>query len=146
MLQEGFLIGNGGRSQIVHSILKAGEKCKAIAAKLKLIQLRKFHGHKLFHDKWVKDKDEVREPLSRKKIFKLWLCLVRVKKVITTDEFQWAFPDVSSRIQLWDDCVDELGKPSLDYDKYWEYIKKSKKQKRMALQLALAQKKGAKKF
>jgi chromatin remodeling complex protein RSC6 len=30
--------------------------------------------------------------------------------------------------------------------KIWEYIKKSKKQKRMALQLALAQKKGAKKF
>lgn len=54
LLQERFLIGNGGRNQIVHSILKAGVKCKAIAAKLKLIQLRKFHGHKLFHDDWIK--------------------------------------------------------------------------------------------
>jgi hypothetical protein len=70
--------------------------------------------------------------LSRKKIFKLWLCLVRVKKAITSEEFQWAFPDETSRIQLWDDCVHELGKPSLDYDKYWEHIKKSKKEKRLA--------------
>ena len=84
--------------------------------------------------------------MSRKKIFKLWLNLVRVKKAISSEEFQWAFPDAAAKIQLWDDCVDELGKPSLDYDKYWEYIKKSNKQKRMAKQLALAQKKGAKKF
>jgi hypothetical protein len=53
LLQEGFLIGNGGRNQIIYQIQKAGAVCKAIPAKLKLIQHRKFHGHKLFHDEWT---------------------------------------------------------------------------------------------
>jgi hypothetical protein len=48
------MIGNGGRNQIIYSIQKAGSKCKAIPDKLKLIQLRKFHGHKLFHDEFIK--------------------------------------------------------------------------------------------
>ena len=146
LLQEAFLIGNGGRNQIIYSIMKAGPKCKAIPAKLKLIQLRKFHGHKLFHDKWENQKDVVNQPICKKTIFQLWLTLVRVKKVITSEEFQWAFPDITSRIQLWDDCVDELGKPSLDYDKFWDHIKKRNKEKRLAKQLAMAQKKAGKKF
>ena len=37
LLQEGFLIGNGGRNEIIYQILSAGPKCKAISDKLKLI-------------------------------------------------------------------------------------------------------------
>jgi len=108
--------------------------------------LRKFHGYKLFSDKWTKNPGQTHEPLRRKTIFSLWFTLVRQKQALTSEQFQGAFPEISARIQLWDECIDENMKPSLNYDQYWEHIKKRIKEKRMALQIAKAQKKGAKKF
>jgi hypothetical protein len=42
--------------------------------------------------------------------------------------------------------VDFLGKPSLDFDKFWEYIKKSVKEKRLAKQVKQGKNKANKKF
>jgi hypothetical protein len=42
--------------------------------------------------------------------------------------------------------VDELGKPSLDYDKFWDYINTREKERRLATQVAQGKKKANKKF
>jgi len=137
MLQEGFLNGNGGRNQILHQMLKS-KTCLAIPAKLKLLQLRKFHGHKLFHDKWEKSKDVTELPINRKMIFRFWLTLVKVEKRVTSEEFQGSFPEITERIQFWEEYIDENGKATHNWDKFWEEIKKRTKAKRLGKQLLLA--------
>lgn len=145
LFQEGFLIGNGGRTEIIYQILKAGPKCKAIPDKLKLIQLRKFHGHKLFSDKWGNHKEN-KEAIKKKTIFQLWFTLVRQKNAITSEEFERAFPDIADRIRFWDQCIDDEMKPTLNTSYYTEYTYKRLKEKRMAMQIAMAKKKTAQKF
>ena len=72
---QAFMIGNGGRTELIYLILKQAKKCKAIVAKLQLLQRGKFHGFKIMHDKFKSLPEVV--PIKRKTIFSLWLTLVR---------------------------------------------------------------------
>ncbi len=47
---------------------------------------------------------------------------------------------------MWDQCVSELGKPSLDPEKFWEYCKEREKERKLAAQVAQGKKKANKKF
>ena len=69
--------------------------------------------------------------------------MVRIRKDLTGDEFAEAFPDCTTKINLWNDCIDESGYHWLDRKKYGEHILKchgKRKQKK-----AIAQSKKSKK-
>jgi hypothetical protein len=51
-----------------------------------------FYGTKLYSDEFKNYPD--RFPVSRVKLFNLWLSMVRNKKKMTTGEFMEAFPDI----------------------------------------------------
>ena len=72
---QGFYIGKGDRTQIIHSMMKMGTKCRAIKEKLILIQHGTFLGTKIFMDKWKDDHEDLL--VGHDYIFQLWLSLVR---------------------------------------------------------------------
>lgn len=43
--------------------------------------------------------------------FKIWVRLVRQKKVITTEEFLEVFPEMKGLAEVWEECLDANGKP-----------------------------------
>ncbi len=90
LIQDGLKIGDGSRTNLIYMMMKQAKKCKAIVAKLQIIQKGTFHGHKILHDKFTNQPDTI--PIGRKFIFQMWLTFVRQKKVITSLDFIQAFP------------------------------------------------------
>ena len=119
MVQDGFYLGKGDRTILVHMIRKAGNSCLAIPDKLALIQQTKFQGVKLFKDKFKDLPKEVN--ISRHERFQLWLSLVRQKKALTNEEFMRVFPMSAENAKVWDYCIDEDGKPYKEYHKYIKF-------------------------
>ena len=139
LIQEGLKIGDGGRTSLIYLMMKQAKKCKSIIGKLQIIQKTTFHGHKVIHDKFKNQPDSL--VIGRKLIFQMWLTFVRQKRVLTSVDYIQAFPHLAERINLWEECIDETGQFNLDLDKMWEHIKKRAKERRLAKQLAQAQKK-----
>ena len=144
LIQEGLKIGDGGRTSLIYMMMKQAKKCKDIVGKLQIIQKTTFHGHKVIHDKFKNQPDF--QQIRRKLIFQMWLTFVRQKRVMTSVDYIQAFPHLAERITLWEECIDENGQANLDFDKMWEHIKKRDKERRLARQLAQAQKKKQGKF
>lgn len=144
LIQEGLKIGDGGRTSLIYMMMKQAKKCKDIVGKLQIIQKTTFHGHKVIHDKFKNQPDT--QQIRRKLIFQMWLTFVRQKRVMTSVDYIQAFPHLAERITLWEECIDENGQANLDFDKMWEHIKKRDKERRLARQLAQAQKKKQGKF
>lgn len=85
LLQNGLLDGNGSRHAVIYQIMKAGSACKALVAKLKLVQRGLYCGHKMFHDKYKNHPEHL--AIRKKLIFQMWLTLVKQKQAMTSAEF-----------------------------------------------------------
>lgn len=123
LLNDKLLIGSGDRTRIIHTIRKAGSKCLVIKDKLILLQKVKFLGFKMFHDDFKKWQPEDLA-ISRHEKYLMWLTLVRQKQALTNEDYIEAFPDMREQAEVWIDCIDDQGVPSIDKKKMYEYIKK----------------------
>jgi len=95
-----FFNGRGDVSSILRLFRKSVTALPAPKEKLQLLQMGTFYGVKLYSDEF-KDYPN-RFPISRVKLFKLWLGLVRTKHRMTSGEFIEAFPEYAEKISIWD--------------------------------------------
>ena len=116
LLQEGFFVGKGDRTRIIHMIKKAGGFCKAIKEKLQLLQMSTYQGQKLFKDACKGSPNNLN--INKHMQYKLWIELVRQKGVLSNEDYIEIFPNSKEKAEIWYDCVDEEGKPYLDFKKY----------------------------
>jgi len=78
----------------------------------------------------VKGREEERAEATRKIHYKVWLELVRRRRIITNNEFKVIFPEAGYKIDLWNDTLDQNGQPKLNPKKFWTYVNEWKAKKR----------------
>ena len=125
---NGFYNGKGDMASVVRHMIKAGTPLPCAKEKFILIQMGMFHNVRLYADKFKAYPD--RFNLKAKRVFKLWMAAVKNRKDLSGEDFMEAFPDMETRIALWNECCDNVGKPTLNYDKFMLHVKECRKKKR----------------
>lgn len=123
-----FFNGRGDVSQVLRMFKKSKEVLPFPKEKLQLLQMGTFFGVNLYSDEFKDYPD--RFPISRIKLFNIWLSMVRNGKKMSTGDFIQSFPEYANRIAIWDQCIDEEGRPNLDRKKFGEYIKTAQKKRK----------------
>lgn len=127
MAQNQIFIGKGDTASIVKQLCKSKDPCPAAQDKLILLQMGMFHNQKLFADEFKVYPDKFK--FKNRNVFKIWLAMVRKRHDLTGAEFAQAFPEKAECIEMWNKCIDENGKPSLDYQTFLAYVRVSRKRK-----------------
>ncbi len=149
MVQEGFYIGKGDSKAIVRGIVKNGQQYKAVKDKLKLIIMGSFFGTHLYRDNFKVYPARFNQSAHTKKynaVHKLWISLVRQKQVLTNEEFIEVFPDHKQAAEMWIECLDYDGKPTLNKKKFDEYLANSRRRVKKAKLQAQGKKQRKAKF
>lgn len=101
-------------------------------------------GHKLWADA-IKKKEEKAEFL-RPLHFKVYQSMVTKRRALTQEEYVKIFPEADYKASLWNDCLDEGGKPSKNPKKFWTYVNERKQAKRKEKEQRKAAEAAKKKF
>jgi len=118
------------RNKLFEEIIDKGDTCIAFKEKLRLLNMDYFQGHRLFVDGFIVGQEAVRAEATRQIHYKIWLDLVRRRRVLTTNEFMSIFPEAGYKIDLWNECIDQNGMPKHNPKKFWDYVNNWKKNKR----------------
>mmetsp|Transcript_7026 Transcript_7026/g.5279 ORF Transcript_7026/g.5279 Transcript_7026/m.5279 type:complete len:107 (+) Transcript_7026:478-798(+) len=82
-----------------------------------------FHSVKIYADKYKNYPD--RFDLKSKRVFKLWISIVKKRQDISGEDFKEAFPTFEKRISMWNDCYNEEGKATHNWEVFKAYCKQS---------------------
>lgn len=102
--------------------------CPDYERKLVLLNMEYYHGRRLYANgfKRLDERNEFLRPIH----FKAWTDLVAKRKILTKAQFVKIFPDAAYKAELWDNCIDETGRPKNNPAKFWTYVNEKKKNKR----------------
>eukprot|EP00347_Sterkiella_histriomuscorum_P012111 403369855 len=128
MVQSGFYLGRGDRSQIFQKIIKQGNQYAVIKEKIKILLSGHYQNERLFKDNIKDYPDEFHTGKFYE--YRLWLALVRQKQVLTNDEYIEIFPDAKEKATVWFQCLDYEGKPVKEKETFGKFIQQRQKQRR----------------
>ena len=134
------------RNKLFEEIIDKGDTCMAFKEKFTLLNKDYYQGHRLFVDGFIEGHDEERAEATRQIHYKVWLELVRRRRLISTNEFKAIFPEAGYKIDLWNECIDQHGDPKLNPKRFWDYVNNWKKNKREKKAKRKAEEAAKKKF
>lgn len=128
MYNSAFYHGKGDRKVVLEMITNNGEQYKAVGDKLALLVRGVFQGKQLFKDSY---KEYLKEfAINKSQVQKLWVKLVKQCKILTNEQFVEIFPKAIKKVELWTECLDFDGKPTLNKTKFIAHFKMRMKQKK----------------
>lgn len=110
------------RTEFFEAVINAAGTpgCPDYERKLVLLNMEYYHGRRLYANgfKLLEERNAFLRPIH----FKAWTDLVTKRKLLTKEQFVKIFPDAAYKADLWDNCIDEQGKPHQNKAKFWTYV------------------------